>query len=74
MTKQETKELIKNKQMKNLVKLNSVGSLFDKESKIVLPQLVSGSYDLSMGTHIDNVSNEWLEKLSKADLILIQNK
>jgi hypothetical protein len=66
--------IIKNKQMKNLVKLNSVGSLFDKESKIVLPQLVSGSYDLSMGTHIDNVSNEWLEKLSKADLILIQNK
>ena len=66
--------IIKNKQMKNLVKLNSVGSLFDKESKIVLPQLVSGSYDLSMGTHIDNVCNEWLEKLSKADLILIQIK
>ena len=55
-----------------IVKLNSVGSLFDLESKTVLPQLVSGKYDLDMGTHIDNVTDEWLEKLSKNDLKLIK--
>ena len=51
----------------NLIRLNSVGSLFDIEDNQVYPQLVDGLPDLGMGVDMYDVDIEWISSLSDED-------
>ena len=48
----DMRETIKLKNMMNLVRLDSVGSMFDISTNEVYPQLVDGLPDLGMGVDI----------------------
>ena len=61
------RETIKLKNMMNLVRLDSVGSVFDISSNEVYPQLVDGLPDLGMGVDIHDVDSEWISSLSDED-------
>ena len=51
----------------NLIRLDSVGSLFDIEDNQVYPQLVDGLPDLCMGVDMYDVDIEWISSLSDED-------
>jgi len=51
----------------NLVKLESVGSVFNIEDNQVYPQMENGNPDLEMGTSLEEVSDEWWAGLSAED-------
>ena len=53
--------------MMNLIKLESVGSLFDISDNQVYPQLVDGLPDLGMGVDMYDVDIEWISSLSDED-------
>ena len=55
----------------DLVKLHSVGSVVDFDTKVVYPQMEDGTPDLDMGVHMDEVTEEWLESLSSTDYLLV---
>ena len=61
------RETIKLKNMMNLVRLDSVGSMFDISTNEVYPQLVDGLPDLGMGVDIHDVDTEWISSLSDED-------
>ena len=64
------RETIKTKKsMMNLIRLDSVGSVFDTSDLQVYPQLVDGLPDLGMGISLveDEVSAEWYGELSSED-------
>ena len=46
--------------MMNLIKLESVGSVFNTSDNQVYPQLVNGLPDLDMGVDMYDVSMEWI--------------
>ena len=50
--------------MMNLIKLESVGSVFNTSDNQVYPQLVNGLPDLGMGVDMYDVSMEWISSLS----------
>ena len=51
-----------------MLKLNSVGSVIDKRTKIVYPQNVDGTPDLDCGVHITECPDDWFSSLSKMDI------
>ena len=51
----------------NLVRLDSVGSIFDISDNQVYPQLVDGLPDLRMGVDMYDVDTEWISSLSDED-------
>ena len=51
-----------------MVKLNSVGSVFDKKTFNVYPQNIDGTPDLNCGVYVLDCSEEWVNSLSKEDL------
>ena len=53
--------------MMNLIKLESVGSVFNTSDNQVYPQLVNGLPDLDMGVDMYDVSMEWISSLSDED-------
>ena len=53
------------------IKLNSVGSIIDTETKIVYPQ--NGRLDLNCGNHFTDCPKEWYESLDKYDKQIIYN-
>jgi len=53
--------------MMNLIKLESVGSVFNTSDNQVYPQLVNGLPDLDMGVDMYDVSMEWISSLSDDD-------
>ena len=53
--------------MMNLIKLESVGSVFNTSDNQVYPQLVNGLPDLGMGVDMYDVSMEWISSLSDDD-------
>jgi len=53
--------------MMNLIKLESVGSVFNTSDNQVYPQLVNGLPDLGMGVDMYDVSMEWISSLSDED-------
>tara|TARA_B110000858_G_scaffold87978_1_gene101600 strand:- start:77 stop:316 length:240 start_codon:yes stop_codon:yes gene_type:complete len=63
----DMRETIKLKNMMNLVRLDSVGSMFDISTNEVYPQLVDGLPDLGMGVDIHDVDTEWISSLSDED-------
>ena len=67
----ETIKTIKTKIMMNLIKLDSVGSLFDISTNEVYPQLESGLPDLGMGVDMYDVDIEWISSLSDEDKVKI---
>ena len=50
-----------------LIRLESVGSVFDTSENQVYPQLVDGLPDLGMGVDMYDVSQEWISSLSDED-------
>ena len=53
---------------KNMIELSSVGTALDSKTGMIYPMYVDGSYDSDMQTDIsDDVSQEWIDKLSKDD-------
>ena len=53
--------------MKNLIKLESVGSVFNINDNQVYPALIDGFPDLNMGVDMYEISNEWISNLSNED-------
>ena len=53
--------------MKNLIRLESVGSVFNREDNQVYPQFINGLPDLDMGVDINEVCNDWISSLSNND-------
>ena len=58
-----------------LVKLNSVGSVVDTETKMVYPQLENGTPDLDSGVSIteDEIPGDFFDSLSQEDLEVLKN-
>jgi len=54
-----------------VVELNSVGCVIDTETKIVYPKYQMGGYDKLSGTHIDELDEHFVNEMSEADIILI---
>ena len=54
-----------------LIRLESVGSVFDISNNQVYPQLVDGLPDLGMGVDMYDVSQEWISSLSHEDKVKI---
>ena len=54
-----------------IVELNSVGSVIDTETKIVYPKYQMGGYDKLSGTHLDELDEHFVNEMSEADIILI---
>ena len=57
----------------NLVNLKSVGSLIDIEDNIVYPCTSVGLPDLSVGTPLVEVTDEWAFSLSESDKTLLED-
>jgi hypothetical protein len=57
-----------------LVKLNSVGSFVDTETKMVYPQFENDTPDIKNGVSLteDMIPGEWLDSLSKEDLLVVK--
>jgi hypothetical protein len=57
----------------NLIRLDSVVSVLNINEQYVYPQLEDGSPDLTnYGVSFDEVSDEWLERLSEEDALKFQ--
>ena len=54
-----------------LVELKGVGSWFNPSSRMSFVGLVDGTADLSTAMHVDDISSEWVEALSPADLAIV---
>lgn len=54
--------------------LFSVGGWCDVETKVVFPMKADGEADLTQPTYIDEVSNEYREKLSVTDIKTIHKQ
>jgi hypothetical protein len=54
-----------------IVELNSVGCVIDTETKIVYPKYQMGGYDKLSGTHLDELDEHFVNEMSEADIILI---
>jgi len=67
------------KTMKNFVKLESVGSWFDRENDTIYPSLINGTPDLDNPMTLfycileqkDHGQDEWWNNLSRTDMDLI---
>ena len=57
--------------MMNLIRLDSVGSVFDTSDLQVYPQLVDGLPDLGMGVDMYDVDIEWISSLSDEDKVCL---
>lgn len=55
------------------IKLNSVGAIIDRETKIVYPQNIDGTLDLNCGNHLSDCCEEWYEFLDKYDKQIVHN-
>jgi len=57
-----------------LVKLNSVGSFVDTETKMVYPQFENDTPDIKNGVSLteDMIPGEWLDLLSQEDLLVVK--
>ena len=51
----------------NLITLESVGSFYNKQTRIVYPIQKDNKPDLKMGIHILLCSDEFMDRLSKTD-------
>jgi hypothetical protein len=54
-----------------IVELNSVASVIDTETKIVYPKYQMGGFDKLSGRHIDDLEKKFVDEISEADIILI---
>jgi len=54
-----------------IVELNSVASVIDTETKIVYPKYQMGGFDKLSGRHIDDLEKKFVDEISDADIILI---
>jgi hypothetical protein len=54
-----------------IVELNSVASVIDTETKIVYPKYQMGGYDKLSGRHLDDLDKKFVDEISEADMILI---
>jgi hypothetical protein len=54
-----------------IVELNSVASVIDTETKIVYPKYQMGGYDKLSGKHLDDLDKKFVDEISDADIILI---
>jgi hypothetical protein len=52
---------------KDLVKLESVGSLYDPDNRIAYPMQEDGKPDVENGTFLSDCDEEWFDNLSKED-------
>ncbi len=57
----------------NKVKLESVGTLIDKETLNTYAMLKNGGYDEESEMHVDDCCEEWHNALSKKDKEIIKN-
>ena len=57
-----------------LVKLNSVGSFVDTETKMVYPQFENDTPDLDNGVSLieDEIPGDWFDSLSQKDLLVVK--
>lgn len=58
---------LKTQQMKDFIKLPSVGSAYNPNTKMVYPVYKNGSIDMENGSPINEVSEEWKNALSESD-------
>ena len=54
-----------------IVELKSVGSVIDTNTKIVYPKYQMGGYDKLSGKHIDDLDKKFVDEMSEADVVLI---
>ena len=54
-----------------IVELKSVASVIDTETKIVYPKYEMGGYDKLSGRHLDDLDKKFVDEISEADMILI---
>jgi len=54
-----------------IVELKSVASVIDTETKIVYPKYQMGGYDKLSGKHLDDLDKKFVDEISDADIILI---
>ncbi len=54
-----------------IVELNSVASVIDTETKIVYPKYQMGGFDKLSGRHLDDLEKKFVDEISEADIILI---
>ena len=57
-----------------LVKLNSVGSFVDTETKMVYPQFENDTPDVKNGVSLteDMIPGDWFDSLSQEDLLVVK--
>jgi hypothetical protein len=56
-----------------MTKLDSVGSVFDKEKLVVYPLNSDDTIDKDNGVGVNDLSEEWIRSLSKSDLEKLLN-
>lgn len=54
-----------------ILKLISVGSVIDTETKMTYAMYQNGTYDKESGVHLNECSKEWVDSLSNDDVLLI---
>ena len=54
-----------------IVELKSVASVIDIKTKIVYPKYEMGGFDKLSGRHIDDLDKKFVDEISDADIILI---
>jgi hypothetical protein len=54
-----------------IVELKSVASVIDTKTKIIYPKYEMGGYDKLSGKHIDDLDKRFVDEISEADVILI---
>ena len=54
-----------------IVELNSVASVIDTETKIVYPKYQMGGFDKLSGRHLDDLDKKFVDEISEADILLI---
>ncbi len=54
-----------------IVELKSVASVLDTETKIIYPKYQMGGYDKLSGKHIDDLDKKFVDEMSEADVVLI---
>jgi hypothetical protein len=54
-----------------IVELNSVASVIDTETKIIYPKYQMGGFDKLSGRHLDDLEKKFVDEISEADIILI---
>jgi hypothetical protein len=54
-----------------IVELKSVACVLDTKTKIIYPKYQMGGYDKSSGKHIDDLDKKFVDEISEADIVLI---